>query len=105
VIAPACPEKVRYIAESLGAEIPAGASTDEIGDAAYAAALRLLRRVNLPNLKSFGLNKEELLAAVPDEVVMQVEMEFKLFGGVAPPPVPVTKELIYEIVSRAYDEN
>ena len=42
---------------------------------------------------------------VPDEVVMQIEMEIKAFGGIAPPPLPVTKELVAEILNRAYDEN
>ena len=56
-------------------------------------------------MKELGLDKEALLAAVPDEVVMQIEMEIKAFGGVAPPPLPVTEALVAEIVSRAYDEN
>jgi hypothetical protein len=30
---------------------------------------------------------------------MQVEMEIKGFGGIAPPPMPVTKELIADIIS------
>ena len=55
------------------------------------------------NTESFKL--EDLLAVVPDEVVMQVDMEIKAFGGIAPPPVPVTKELIADIITRAYNEN
>jgi len=103
-IAPACPDKVRYIAENLGAAIPADADAEAIGAAARDAALGLMRRINLPSLADFGLKKEDLLATVPDEVVMHVENEFKIFGGVAPPPVPVTRELIAGIVTKAYDE-
>ena len=105
VIAPAQPEKVKYIAECLGAQVPDGATGEEIGQIAYDAAHDLLKKVNLPGMASLGLKKEELLAQVPDEVVMQVEMEIKGFGGIAPPPMPVTKELIADIIVRAYDEN
>lgn len=103
-IAPARPEQVHYIAECLGAEIPADASPEEIGQAACKVANALLKRVKLPSLKALGLNKEALLAVVPDEVVMQTEMLVKIFGQ-ATSPIPVTKELIANIVSRAYDEN
>ena len=104
-IAPAQPEKVKYITECLGTEVPEGATGEEIGALAYQAASDLLRKVNLPGMAALGLKKEELLEKVPDEVVMQVEMEIKGFGGIAPPPMPVTKELVADIVSRAYDEN
>ena len=104
-IAPAQPEKVRYIAECLGAEIPEDATGEEIGRKAYEAAIALLRKVELPGMAKLGLDKQELLDKVPDEVVMQVEMEIKGFGGIAPPPMPVTKELVADIISRAYDEN
>ncbi len=105
LIAPYKTEEVRYIAQCLGAAVPEGASAEEVGRAAFAAAGRLLKETGLPGLKALGLNKEELLAAVPDEVVMQVEMEIKAFGGVAPPPLPVTRELVAGIVARAYEEN
>ncbi len=105
IIAPVRTEEVKYIAECLGAVIPEGADAAVIGKAAYDAAHELLKKTGLKNMKELGLNKEELLAAVPDEVVMQIEMEIKAFGGIAPPPLPVTKELVAEIVSRAYDEN
>ncbi len=105
VIAPYKTEEVKYIAECLGAEISADASAGEVGKAAYKAASRLLKDTGLPGMKALGLNKDELLAVVPDEVVMQIEMEIKAFGGVAPPPLNVTKELVADIVSRAYDEN
>ena len=104
-IAPVKTEEVRYIARCLGAELSDEAGPEEVGKAAYAAAHRLLKATGLPNLRELGLSKEELLAQVPDEVVMQIEMEIKAFGGVAPPPLPVTKELVAGIVSRAYDEN
>ena len=73
--------------------------------ASKSAAHRLLKATGLKTLKELGLKREELLAVVPDEVVMQIEMEIKAFGGVAPPPLPVTKELVAEIINRAYDEN
>ncbi len=105
IIAPVKTEEVRYIARCLGAQVSDEAGAEEVGKAAYAAAHRLLKATGLPSLRELGLTKEELLAVVPDEVVMQIEMEIKAFGGIAPPPLPVTKELVAEIVSRAYDEN
>jgi len=105
IIAPVKTEEVRYIAECLGAEIPQGADAAAIGKAAYDAAHRLLKDTGLKSMKELGLKKEELLAVVPDEVVMQIEKEIVAFGGIAPPPLPVTKELVAEIVIRAYDEN
>ena len=105
IIAPIKTEEVRYIAECLGAELSPDADAAEVGKAAYDAAHKLLKDTGLKNLKELGLSREELLAVVPDEVVMQIEMEIKAFGGIAPPPLPVTKELVAEIINRAYDEN
>ena len=105
IIAPVKTEEVRYIARCLGAEVGPDAPADAVGKAAYDAAHKLLKDTGLKNLKELGLSREELLAVVPDEVVMQIEMEIKAFGGIAPPPLPVTKELVAEIINRAYDEN
>ena len=105
IIAPVKTEEVRYIAQCLGAEVGPDAPADAVGKAAYDAAHKLLKDTGLKNLKELGLSREELLAVVPDEVVMQIEMEIKAFGGIAPPPLPVTKELVAEIINRAYDEN
>ncbi|MDR0838955.1 MAG: iron-containing alcohol dehydrogenase [Oscillospiraceae bacterium] len=85
------PEQVRYFAEAFGET------------SAYDAARGLMRRIALPTLRDLGLDRAELLAAVPDEVVMQCEMAAK--AGFTTSPLPVTKELIAEIVGRAYDEN
>ncbi|MBR3555521.1 MAG: iron-containing alcohol dehydrogenase [Oscillospiraceae bacterium] len=105
IIAPVKTEEVRYIARCLGAELSPDADAAAVGKAAYDAAHKLLKDTGLKNLKELGLRREELLAVVPDEVVMQIEMEIKAFGGIAPPPLPVTKELVAEIINRAYDEN
>ena len=105
IIAPVKTEEVRYIARCLGAEVGPDAPADAVGKAAYDAAHKLLKDTGLKNLKELGLSREELLAVVPDEVVMQIEMEIKAFGGIAPPLLPVTKELVAEIINRAYDEN
>ena len=104
VAATAVPDRVRYVAECFGAEIPADASNEEIGNAAFTVINKLIKDIDLPNLRSFGLTKEEILAVVPDGVMAMVQGMIKLFGsGTA--PVTVTPELLTEIVSRAYDEN
>jgi alcohol dehydrogenase class IV len=102
-VAPAAPAKLRFFAACFGFELPADAAAEEIGRAARDAALSLMRRIKLPNLKALGLKKEELTATVPDEVVMQCETAAKI--GIVTSPLPVTRELIEDIVSRAFDEN
>ncbi len=104
VIAAAVPEKVRYVAECFGAEISDNAGAEEIGKSAYEAIRNLMRKIELPNLKSFGVTKRELLAVVPEGVKMQQDGLVKLFGQ-GTSPVPATIELVSEIISRAYDEN
>ncbi len=103
-VAEAVPEKVRYVAECLGAEIPAGASAAEIGAAARTTVQALMKKIGLPNLKSFGLEKEEILAVVPEGVEMMQQGLTRLFGR-GTSPVPATRERVTDIVSRAYDEN
>lgn len=102
-VAPVKTEQVRYFAECFGKTLSPDATAEEIGKAAYDAAHDLMKEIGLPNMKTLGLERDALLAAVPDEVVMQCEMAAK--AGIVTSPLPVTKELIADIVSRAYDEN
>jgi alcohol dehydrogenase class IV len=103
-VAPAVPDRVRYIAQSFGAEIGDNASAEEIGKKAHDAIQALMKKINLPNLKSFGLKKEDILAVVPEGVEMMQQGLIKLFGR-GTSPVPATRELVSMIVSKAYDEN
>jgi alcohol dehydrogenase len=102
-VAHARTRQVAYFAECFGARLPSGASAEDVGRAAYGAARGLMAEIGLPNMRGLGLDRAELLAAVPDEVVMQCGMAAK--AGFVTSPVAVTKELIADIVSRAYDEN
>lgn len=108
LIAPAVPGKVREITLALGGKVAGDATPGEIGKAAYDTIQTLMRTLKLPSLKDFGVKngftKEDLLAVVPENVVMMQEGLIKLFGQ-GTSPVPATKELIATIVSRAYDEN
>ncbi len=105
VVAPAVPDRVKYYAECFGCEFADDATPEEIGAAACKVTQELMKKINLPNLKSLGLEKEEILAVVPEGVMRQVSGLIKLFGGTGTSPVPVTEALVAEIVSRAYDEN
>ena len=49
--------------------------------------------------------KPEILISLGSELTKNYAEAVEAFGGIAPPPLPVTKELVAEIVSRAYDEN
>lgn len=104
VAATAKPEQVRYIAECFGAKLADNATPEEIGNAAFTVINKLIKDIGLPSLREFGVTKEEILAVVPDGVLAMVEGMIKLFGACTS-PVPVTRELITNIVSRAYDEN
>jgi alcohol dehydrogenase class IV len=103
VVAPAFPEKVRYIAECFGYELPTDAPAEEIGLAAGEGVRKLMKAIELPNLKELGLDIDEILAAVPAEVVMQAEMAAKI--GIKTIPVPLSEELIAGILKKAWDEN
>lgn len=104
VIAPACPDRVRFIAEAFGAKLSENASAEEIGKAAMTAIQTLMKKINMPALSQLGVSKEELLAEVPDGVVAMQGGLVKLFGkGTC--PLPTTPELVATIISRAYDEN
>jgi len=93
-VAPSVPDKVRLVAECMGAKIPAGASPGEIGDIACHCIRRLANEVHLPGLKAFVETKEELLTVVPDIC----KASFFAFL-----PRSVTSEDIREILNRAYD--
>ena len=102
------PEKVKEITLALGGTVSDGASPEEIGNAAYDTIKALMKKLKLPSLRDFGakngFTKEDLLAVVPENVVIMQEGLVKLFGQ-GTSPVPATKELIAELISRAYDEN
>ncbi|NLA88005.1 MAG: iron-containing alcohol dehydrogenase, partial [Clostridiales bacterium] len=75
---------------------------------AYDTILALMKKLKLPSLRDFGaknaFTKDDLVAVVPENVVMMQEGLVKLFGK-GTSPGPATKELIATIVGRAWDEN
>ncbi|MFA7467529.1 MAG: iron-containing alcohol dehydrogenase [Desulfotomaculaceae bacterium] len=94
-IAPAVPEKVKFIAEALGSNVPGNATAEETGLIACEAIKGLMREINLPNLKSYGLTKEQVLAVAPE--VMKLGLELA--------PMPTTEAVVRNLLDRAYDEN
>ncbi len=94
-ISPAVPEKVAFIAEALGNEVPPSASAVQIGKIAGNAVKDLMTKINLPNLKFYGLAREEVLAVAPEVM--------KLGLGLA--PMPTTEDVVRNLLARAYDEN
>ncbi|MBR2667353.1 MAG: iron-containing alcohol dehydrogenase [Oscillospiraceae bacterium] len=104
LIAPACPEKVKFIAEALGGTVPENATVEQIGKAAYDASLKLMREIELPTLKDYKLTLDELLPLVGEEVVKATGLAAKVFGGYFA-PMPVTVETVNMLVTRAFNEN
>ncbi len=94
-IAPAVPEKVRFIARALGSNVSENAPPEEIGKLAGDAIKALMKEINLPNLKSYGLTKEQVLSIAPE--VMQLGLELA--------PMPTTLEVVQTLLARSYDEN
>ena len=103
-IAPACPEKVKFIAEALGGVVAENATVEEIGKAAFDASQKLMKDVELPNLKSYGLTLEQMNPLIGEEVVKATGMAAKVFGGYFA-PMPMTVENVSYLVTRAFNEN
>ena len=103
-VAPAVPDRVRYIAESFGAVLPQDAAPEQIGKAALETMQGLMKKLKMPNMRELGLVKGDLLDTLPDLVLSMQEGLVKLFGR-GTFPAPVSKELISTIIARAYDEN
>jgi alcohol dehydrogenase class IV len=92
--APAVPEKLKRIAEALGACVPAGATPEEIGSLASDAVFALMKASKLPRLMNYVKSKEELLTAVPQIMATQI-----FFFS----PRPVTEADIISILDKSYD--
>lgn len=104
LVAPYVPDRVRFIAECFGEEIPVDSTPEQIGKAASVAMKRLMKQIKLPNLKELGLKKEDLLRELPEVVAGMQAGLVMLFGqGTLFPPC--TPELVANTISRAYDEN
>ena len=93
-IAPAVPDKVRLIAECMGATVDSNATPEEIGEILCATVRKLYFDINMPPLRSFVKTKEEL-----------IENADKLFKGESFTPRPLTKEAVADILSKSFDNN
>ena len=93
-IAPAIPETLAKVASALGADVPGGASPDEIGKLVNATTRNLMNATGLPSLKSYVKSKAELLAVTPKIMASQ---DFHFSAR------PVTENDVRDILSRAYD--
>jgi len=93
-ITPAIPETASRVAKAYGADVPAGASPQEIGKALNKAARDLMNLAKLPSLKNYVKSKDDLLASVPG--IMELE-DFHFS------PRPVTENDVRDILSKAYD--
>ena len=92
-IAPAVPDKVKLIAECMGANVPVNASPEDIGNIAAGAIRTLLNEVNFPALKSFIKSKDELLDKISDIYVSPVFFS----------PRPMSLEEAKEFLANSYD--
>jgi len=93
-IAPCVPDKVRIVAESMGAEVCADASPEMIGEILCETIRKLYWDVNMPPMNSFVNDKAEL-----------VDNAASLFKGKSQTPRPLTSEAVAEILANSYDNN
>ena len=93
-IAPAVPDKLRIVAESMGEPIPADASPEEIGESLCETIRKFYKEVNLPLMSSFIKTKEELIDNVDS-----------LYKGTSFTPRPLTREAVIDILANSFDKN
>jgi alcohol dehydrogenase class IV len=63
-LAPTIPDRIAMVAESLGARVPADASSAEIGEIAAADLIALIEEIGIPRLRDFIDDKEDLIANI-----------------------------------------
>lgn len=103
-IAPACPDRVKFIAEALGAELPADATVEQIGKAAHDVSLKLMKDIKLASYADFGITSLDQLIPMVGEIVVPVDAgAAKVFGGYFA-PMPVTQESIDHLVRTSWKE-
>lgn len=93
-IAPAAPDKVHLVAEALGADIPAGASSEEIGNIAKDTVRALYKDVNMPTMKSYISKREEMLENID-----------KFYKPSIFSPRPLEKDDAIRILLNSYDQS
>lgn len=91
-ISPNAPEKVRSVAEALGAIISPTATAEEIGEIAKNTVNDLYVAAKMPAMKDFIPNKEEMLANID-----------KFYKPSIFSPRTLEKEDALQILSNAYD--
>ena len=90
-IAPVNPDKVKIVAECMGATVPADSTPEEIGIIARDTIRKFYKEVNMPEMKTFIKSKEDMLD------------NDKLFKGTSFTPRALTKEDAIEILVNSYD--
>ena len=93
-IAPAIPETLAKVVAALGADVPVGASPEEIGALAAKTVRDLMRVSGLPSLRKYVKSKDDLLATIP-KIMASQDFHFA--------PRPPSEEDIRDILSKAYD--
>ncbi|MBW8382662.1 MAG: iron-containing alcohol dehydrogenase [Youngiibacter sp.] len=95
-IAPSAPEKVRFIANALGGQLPEDATPEEIGLEAKNILRNMMKETKMPTLQSLGLDLEDLKEKVPPNVLKM---------GLALAPAPTNAEVVKMLLEKAYVEN
>ena len=93
-IAPAIPDTLAKVAAALGADVPDGATPEEIGKLTAKTVRDLMLISGLPSIKKYVGSKEELLASIP-KIMSSQDFHFS--------PRPPSEADIRDILSKAFD--
>lgn len=87
-------KKVRMICEALGIQVPDDATPEEIGELGKNALRKLIKSVDIPNLKDLGISLEDAMGTAP-----MASQD----AGLALAPYRITGGKIADIIKSAYD--
>lgn len=103
-IAPACPDRVAFIAKALGADVPENATPEEIGKICHDVSLKLMKDIGLANYTDFGITSlDQLIPMIGEMVCAATAPAAAVFGGYFA-PMPVTEEAVNNIVATSWKE-
>jgi alcohol dehydrogenase class IV len=93
------PEKVRFLGEAMGIDIPAGASPKEIGDTVADGLYAFLHKVGVRSLKELGVKREDLVNRRDLTKMVMGDL-----GYVTAPTKDYPQESYDDIFVRIYDD-
>jgi alcohol dehydrogenase class IV len=93
--ADAYPDLIRDIGVAFGADIPASATSAEIGKATGNQLRALMKEIGIPSFEAQGISREAVIAQV-DNVLGEMQTHLA--------PIEVTPEIAAKVLGSMYDD-